>query len=65
MLKLVMKKGKRVNPAPPVAEIREYVKTQLNQLPEELRDLNKKFNYAVKVSGLLKQYDKTISMDIQ
>ena len=65
LLKLVMKKGKRVNPAPPVAEIREYVKTQLNQLPEELRDLNKKFNYAVKVSGLLKQYDKTISMDIQ
>jgi nicotinate phosphoribosyltransferase len=56
LLKRVIKDGKRIQPEKSVSVIRDYVKSQLDQLPRNLLNLNKKSNYSVKISDSFKKY---------
>jgi nicotinate phosphoribosyltransferase len=49
----VMRAGKRIAPAPTLAQIREHAARQLARLPEPLRQL-KAEEYPVQISGKLK-----------
>jgi len=60
LLTQVIKKGKRIQPEQSVAKIRNYVKTQLKQLPNDLLDLNKKGNYSVKISDSFNKHTNTV-----
>ncbi|HEY6754835.1 MAG TPA: nicotinate phosphoribosyltransferase [Pseudolabrys sp.] len=50
----VMRAGKRVAPAPTLAQIREHAARELARLPEPLRQLVKADEYPVQISGKLK-----------
>jgi len=50
----VMRAGKRVAPAPTLAQIREHAARELARLPEPLRQLVKADEYPVHISGKLK-----------
>ena len=50
----VMRAGKRVAPAPTLAQIREHTARELARLPEPLRRLEKGDQYPVEISGKLK-----------
>ncbi len=54
LLDLVMRTGKRVKPSPPLADIRQQVKRELQRLPEPLRRLAPDTSYAVEVANELK-----------
>ena len=49
----VMRAGKRVAPAPTLAQIREHTARELARLPEPLRRLEKGDEYPVEISGKL------------
>jgi nicotinate phosphoribosyltransferase len=55
LLHLVMQNGRRVQPSPPLDEIRLHAKRQLERLPEPLRRLEAGTTYAVEVADELKQ----------
>jgi len=50
LLKPVMKAGRRIAPAPTLAEIRERAARQLEKLPEPLRSLDPKASYPVTIA---------------
>jgi nicotinate phosphoribosyltransferase len=50
LLQLVMKAGRRIGPAPALAEIRERAARELERLPEPLRRLDPKASYSITIS---------------
>ena len=50
----VMRKGKRIAPAPTLAQIREHAARELARLPEPLRQLKSGTDYPVTISDKLK-----------
>ena len=55
LLKPIMKNGKKVVSLPPIDEIREYVQSQVKQLPDYLKVLDKAEDYPVIISDKLKE----------
>ena len=53
LLHPVMKGGRRLNPAPPLTELRQLAATQLAQLPHQLRVLETAPAYEVRISSTL------------
>jgi nicotinate phosphoribosyltransferase len=49
-----MRAGKRIAPAPTLAQIREHAAGELARLPEPLRRLEKSDEYPVRISDKLK-----------
>ena len=50
----VMRTGKRISPAPTLAQIREHAARELARLPEPLRQLKSGTDYPVAISDSLK-----------
>jgi nicotinate phosphoribosyltransferase len=55
LLQLVMKAGRRIGPAPTLAEIRERAASELERLPEPLRRLEPEASYPIKISEPLRE----------
>jgi nicotinate phosphoribosyltransferase len=53
LLQLVMQNGRRLRPSPPLAEIRQHAKRELERLPEPLRRLQSGTTYPVEVADEL------------
>jgi len=51
----VMRNGKRLVPAPPLADVRQYASDQLAHLPDRLRTLDRSDPYAVTISPSLQE----------
>jgi nicotinate phosphoribosyltransferase len=64
-LKLVMKNGKRLQPSPPLEEIRLRVKHELARLPEPLRRLEPGTTYPVEVADDLVQLAAEVDRRMQ
>jgi nicotinate phosphoribosyltransferase len=58
----VMRGGKRLAPAPSLAQIRERAARELARLPEPLRRLEQSTDYPVKISDKLKALAEQTSM---
>lgn len=58
----VMKQGRRLAPAPDLAELRRYAAAQLGQLPERLRALETAPAYDVRISPALQRLTKTVDL---
>jgi nicotinate phosphoribosyltransferase len=54
LVQLVMQNGRRVRPSPPLGEIRQHVKLDLERLPESLRVLEADTTYPVEVADELR-----------
>jgi nicotinate phosphoribosyltransferase len=55
LLRLVMQGGRRVQPSPPLDDIRQRAKRDLERLPEPLRGIGPKTTYPVEVGDDLKE----------
>ncbi len=60
LLQPVMKEGRRVTPAPTLAEVREQVASQLARLPEPLRALEPAPAFEVRISSALQDLAQTV-----
>ena len=61
LLHPVMKEGRRLNPAPPLTELRQRAAAQLAQLPHQLRDLEMApAYYEVRISSTLQTLAHTV-----
>ena len=65
LIQIVMQRGSRIRPSPPLSEIRDRAARSLEQLPEPLRRLELGFAYPVKIAGALiglsKQVDRRLA----
>jgi nicotinate phosphoribosyltransferase len=60
LLQLVMRAGRRLNPSPPLSEVRRCAAAELGRLPQHLRQLQVEPSYPVSISAALRELAEAV-----